>query len=215
MEASTTIQKMLAYNKIFVPNYQRAYSWEIEKDNSKSPKQVETFLNDLIDYKNSQIIKKEESEAPYYFGHFLFEQKGNNEFAIIDGQQRLTTIIVFLSSLFKNLGKLEPLTSENRRTYEDLVKQEFIYRFKTVDYDSQLLIDYVIDGTKTDKNGIETLSGYRIVDAFDYFENHFQDQDAEYLNQLLAIVKSASCTTHTVKKEAEAIQMFIFQNNRG
>ena len=26
---------------------------------------------------------------------------------------------------------------------------------------------------------------------------------------------NASCTTHIVKNEAEAIQMFIFQNNRG
>lgn len=36
MEASTTIKSMLAGNRIFVPSYQRAYSWdtEIEKSNS-------------------------------------------------------------------------------------------------------------------------------------------------------------------------------------
>lgn len=32
---------------------------------------------------------------------------------------------------------------------------------------------------------------------------------------MLETVQNASCTTHLVKDESEAIQMFIFQNNRG
>jgi hypothetical protein len=32
---------------------------------------------------------------------------------------------------------------------------------------------------------------------------------------MLNTVQNASCTTHPVKDESEAIQMFIFQNNRG
>jgi hypothetical protein len=33
--------------------------------------------------------------------------------------------------------------------------------------------------------------------------------------KMLETVQSASCTTHPVTDESEAIQMFIFQNNRG
>ena len=40
MEASTTIKQMLAGNKIFVPTYQRAYSWDTELEKANSPKQV-------------------------------------------------------------------------------------------------------------------------------------------------------------------------------
>ena len=39
--------------------------------------------------------------------------------------------------------------------------------------------------------------------------------DEESLHDILDAVVNATCTTHTVKDEAEAIQMFIFQNNRG
>jgi uncharacterized protein with ParB-like and HNH nuclease domain len=53
MEASTTINKMLAGNRIFVPTYQRAYSWDTEFDKSKTPKQVNVFLSDLEAYKSS------------------------------------------------------------------------------------------------------------------------------------------------------------------
>lgn len=42
MDASTTINQMLSGNKIFVPTYQRAYSWE--------DKQTKQFLVDLQDY---------------------------------------------------------------------------------------------------------------------------------------------------------------------
>jgi len=48
MEASTTIKQMLAGNKIFVPTYQRAYSWETGFEESKSSKQhTNVFLSDL------------------------------------------------------------------------------------------------------------------------------------------------------------------------
>jgi hypothetical protein len=47
MEASTTIKQMLAGNRIFVPTYQRAYSWDTEFERSKAPKQVNVFLSAL------------------------------------------------------------------------------------------------------------------------------------------------------------------------
>ncbi|MDO8896960.1 MAG: DUF262 domain-containing protein, partial [Bacteroidales bacterium] len=95
MEASTTINKMLAGNKIFVPTYQRAYSWETpSQDNSRNLKtHTDVFLQDLLDYNRSY------AKTPYYFGHFLFEEKGDSYFGVIDGQQRLTTIVIFLSAL--------------------------------------------------------------------------------------------------------------------
>ena len=53
MEASTTIKQMLAGNKIFVPTYQRAYSWDTELEKGNSPKQTNVFLSDLEDYNKS------------------------------------------------------------------------------------------------------------------------------------------------------------------
>ena len=69
MKASTSIKQMFAGNIFFVPNYQRAYSWDTEFESNKTPKQVNTFLSDLEDYNRSTTNSK------YYFGHFLFEKK--------------------------------------------------------------------------------------------------------------------------------------------
>ena len=64
MEASTTVKQMLLGNQIFVPTYQRAYSWDTEFEKSETPKQINVFLSDLEDYNRSKTLSK------YYFGHF-------------------------------------------------------------------------------------------------------------------------------------------------
>jgi len=211
MEASTTINKMLAGNKIFVPTYQRAYSWETpSQDNSRNLKtHTDVFLQDLLDYNRSY------AKTPYYFGHFLFEEKGDSYFGVIDGQQRLTTVVIFLSALYCKLKTFRALTEDEEVLYENMIKRKSNYIFSTVDYDNQLFKDYVIDLTKKNKNGLETESARRIVKAFDFFTSSFADKDGEFLTKMLKIVSEATCTTHPVRNESEAIQMFIFQNNRG
>lgn len=209
MEASTSIKQVLAGNRIFVPAYQRAYSWDTEFESSKTPKQVNTFLSDLEDYNRSTTKSK------YYFGHFLFEEKEANKFGVIDGQQRLTTIVIFLSALFKKLESIRSLTEDEEVTKEDMIIRKSVHRFETVDYDKQVFKDYIIDQTKKDKNGLETASAKRIVDAFDFFASHLEDKDEPYLVKMLDTVQNATCTTHQVTDESEAIQMFIFHNNRG
>jgi uncharacterized protein with ParB-like and HNH nuclease domain len=209
MEASTSIKQMLAGNRIFVPTYQRAYSWDTEFENSKAPKQINTFLSDLADYNRSTTKSK------YYFGHFLFEEKEPNKFGVIDGQQRMTTIVIFLSALFKKLESIRPLTEEEEISKEDMIIRKSVYRFETVDYDDRFFKDYVINQTKKDKNGLKTVSAKRIASAFDFFTSHLEDKDEIYLLKMLDTIQNSSCTTHPVKDESEAIQMFIFQNNRG
>jgi len=108
MQTPTTIAEIFRKGTVYVPSYQRAYSWDTEKEGSKS-KQVNTFLDDLEDY------IKNNPKLVYYFGHFLFEEKTDSTFGIIDGQQRLTTIVIFMSTLFNRLKEIRPLKKKNRK----------------------------------------------------------------------------------------------------
>lgn len=140
---------MLAGNKIFVPTYQRAYSWDTELEKANSPKQTNVFLSDLEDYNKSSTKSK------YYFGHFLFEEKDEKKFGIIDGQQRMTTIVIFLSALFSRLKQIRLLNETEQETFEDIIKRNSTYRFETVDYDDRFFKDCVIDQNKKGRNGIK------------------------------------------------------------
>ena len=195
-------------NKIIVPSYQRAYSWDTPIKSTDKNTQIDVFLSDLEEY------RKSDSKSPYYFGHFLFEEK-DQKFCVIDGQQRLTTIVIFLAALFNRLRSIRELSEEEQFCEEDMVRRDGIRRFSTVDYDNQLFVDYVIEQTKTDHHGLYTESARRIVRAFDFFKVQLSSQAEGYLTRMLSIISQSTCSTHPVQNESEAIQMFIFQNNRG
>jgi uncharacterized protein with ParB-like and HNH nuclease domain len=81
-----------------VPAYQRAYSWEAEPH-------LKQLLADLREQPNGRR---------YYFGHFLFEAAAKpersepNRYLVIDGQQRLTTVVIFFRALCDELAKRDP-----------------------------------------------------------------------------------------------------------
>lgn len=215
MKPSTTISEMLSGRSIVVPNYQRAYSWDTDKGADRSSKQVNTFLTDLQDYVGSC------SDTGYYIGHFLFEKLGDNKYAIVDGQQRLTTAVIFVAALYKRLlavrqvDTVEALGDDLSAIYSSIVKRGIQYPFSTVEYDKNMFRDYVIDQTTKDRNGLDTVSKERIADAFDYFTWRLSGMAEGELLPLLHAIAEASCSAHVVEKESDAVQMFIFQNNRG
>ncbi len=214
MDTSTTIKGMMAGNKIVVPDYQRAYSWDtpIEDGNTQNKDtQTDVFLSDLEEYKDSG------TKSPYHFGHFLFEKISNKDdkFHVIDGQQRLTTIVIFLSALFAQLKTIRDLSEYEEDCCDDMIKRRSTIRFQTVGYDNRLFVDYVIDQTKSDDNGLDTESKRRIASAFKFFKKRLSGKSEEYLTEMLDIISKSTCTTHQVQDESKSIQMFIFQNNRG
>lgn len=190
------------FDYIKVPDYQRAYSWE--------EKQIEQFLLDIKEYLDKDIN--------YYIGHFLFEKNKDNEKIgyVIDGQQRLTTIIIFLSSVFEKIEKLNngELASEELNIYKSIIEENGKIKFSTVDYDNKLFKERVIGREK----GIikpETQSQNRILDAVKYFNNKLKNETIENLTNMVKIIINASCTLNEVLNQSEAVQMFIYQNDRG
>ena len=190
MDTSTTIKGMMAGNKIVVPDYQRAYSWDtpIENENTQNKDtHTDVFLSDLEEHKDS------DTKNPYHFGHFLFEKsEKNEEFYVIDGQQRLTTIVIFLSALFAQLKTIRDLSEYEEDCYDDMVKRRSTIRFQTVGYDKQLFEDYVIDQSKSDDIGLDTESKRRIVSAFDFFKRRLSGKSEEYLTKMLDIISKST-----------------------
>ena len=99
MKQETTIQEIFSPADLAfrIPPYQRAYAWETEKDR----RQVCQILDDLKEHPQTGSERKS-----YFLGHFLFEREKaeGNEFFVIDGQQRLTTVVIFFHCLSLELG---------------------------------------------------------------------------------------------------------------
>lgn len=100
--------QMLSVANIFenvhyvVPIYQRNYAWE--KD------QIEQLLQDILDVTDD-----------YYLGNLIVNKSGNN-FEVIDGQQRLTTLYLMMLCLKKSVAE-DALTFEARDKSNDTFKK--------------------------------------------------------------------------------------------
>lgn len=214
MERQTTIKKLFHEDGIqfAIPAYQRAYSWELDKDR----KQIEQFIIDIID---------QNSKKKYFLGHFLFEKDENKEakFWVIDGQQRLTTVIIFFSCLItefenreKELGKLfdsEGNEIEVWRIKENYIKLGKNYKFETVSYDNPFFESFVYENNNKAIN--DTSSSRRISAAKGAFEDLFKKTELSVILNWKKIIDDAVITTFEIADKVQATQIFAFQNDRG
>ena len=105
------IQNIFSKGKFIVPNFQREYDWDEEN--------LSEFINDI---NNSE-------EANYFIGHMVFSGKSNgNEFTIIDGQQRITSIMIALCAIRDRFLELE------EKNMADAIHNKFIF---TVDLNNK------------------------------------------------------------------------------
>lgn len=173
--------------RIEVPSYQRAYSWE--------QKQLEQFIGDLIEMTSM-------NEKGYYFGHFIFENNNGN-YDIIDGQQRITTFILFLIAC-------ERKTNSNKFIH-------FIEKFSTVDYDDFLFTK--LKNSESIENIIEqkTLSISRIEFALKYFNKQFDTKKLilDSIEKYIEVLLDSHISTHITEDKAVAVQIFELHNSRG
>jgi len=119
----TNLEDLFVGNRVFqVPIYQRNYSWE--------KKQCEDLWDDSL-YLNP--------EKRHYFGTILLKAtdevktRGHTKFKVfelIDGQQRITTILILLNELINQLGKNDELKEDAEGFRESYLKSREIYKLE-------------------------------------------------------------------------------------
>lgn len=131
-------QVFLANRTLKIPYFQRAYVWREEN--------WEKFYNDIAEI---TLVVSEGGEPETYFMGSIILKKGNfsngQQFDVIDGQQRLTTIVLFMKALFLSLsrddffqrnflqqtitGEKKPILIPNhndRATYHQLIEEDML-----------------------------------------------------------------------------------------
>jgi uncharacterized protein with ParB-like and HNH nuclease domain len=103
-----TVSELREFN-FFVPSYQRGYRW--------GTNEVEDLLNDISEFIPRQVGDTDE-KTWYCLQPIVVKLLDNNQYEVIDGQQRLTTIYLilhFLNQRYTEENK-EPLFSLNYET---------------------------------------------------------------------------------------------------
>lgn len=93
-----------------VPDYQRRYSWKRE--------QLDALWGDLYEaYQNNHL-------ACYFLGSIVVVKNDNNVFELIDGQQRLTTLMIMVCVLLKTFPNLNCPNPDNPEDDSSLIDSE-------------------------------------------------------------------------------------------
>lgn len=218
MDNQTTIGRLFGEDMItfVIPSYQRAYSWKVGRDGKSG--QVDMYLND---------IKDQPRDSEYFLGHYLFEETSKNRYEVIDGQQRLTTTVIFMSCLVKelrerNIGTFEynNTTYATEQIYERYLQPRYgSQKFETVPEDTSVFNNLVIKcGSANDKKDTGRMSEQRIREAAIYFLENMKERTNEILYRWFSIIDNAIITTFLLSGDSAkltATQIFAFQNDRG
>ncbi len=188
-----------------VPEYQRAYAW--------GEQQLSDFIEDI----NNQKV-----DRSYFLGTVLFEEKGlegnYDVIDIVDGQQRITTIIIFMSVLIEKLRAMAETDDELEDIgllYETYVKHRKQYKLRALEEDNDFFHSYILSDING-KDFIRTPAQRRLYDAKKYLSKKLSTLSKEELETIKTkIDENSRILVYSVKDTAEATLIFETTNDRG
>ena len=164
-----TLTELYNLEKLKIPEYQRPYKW--------TEKNVNNLIDDIISNKN---------KSEYRLGTLVLHQKQkNDDYEIVDGQQRIITIALILFALNKNKEEL-------LRYWENLNK---LFENK--------LLEHKFDNPISQKN---IFKNYQLIKQR---INDFDEATVDFLLTKCTFVKIV------LNDVSEAFQFFDSQNSRG
>lgn len=200
-----------------IPKYQREYTW--------GTREWEALFDDLI-----------ENDDGYFLGSIICINSATDsinapKFEVVDGQQRLTTLSLFLSALYTTLNSNKELLDEDQQADILQLKRKIVLKKTQSDI---RVVPQVQGGNRDDYLGLLAKIGIipkrpmpnfaglrRIVKAYNYFLKRINatleetDDKVAGMFRILDKVNAAIMVMIEVSNHADAYTLFESLNNRG
>jgi len=204
-----SLEDLFAVNTFQIPQYQRAYSWEEDPH-------LEAFLEDL----RQQVTTQKKSPNKHYFlGTFLLHEEetgaGGKVVNIVDGQQRMTTSVVFIATALAlhtrgtiSFANEKPALLRRNFVHDEVTESQ---KFHTIKEDDPFFQSTILGFTAATCK-LDSPSSRRLKSAADYFAKHVAPDEWE---ALIYALKTAKVMVYAVGSAEDATQIFELQNDRG
>ena len=194
-----TISELFNTRTIFnIPEYQRAYAWEEQ--------QLKDFVEDL---ENQRL------DRDYFFGTILFEEQLSNDrfeiIDIVDGQQRITTIIIFMKLL---LAQQKEVGNHVEMLEDTYIQSYGRYRLQVLETDNDFFRSYILEDAQPNDSQVHTPSQNRLRAAKDYL-NELLGKRIDKVEEFIAKIEKMKVLTYSVEDGSEAALIFETTNDRG
>jgi hypothetical protein len=203
-----SLENIFAINVFRIPQYQRAYSWEVDP-------QLEAFLEDLRQQVSTQ---KKSPNKQYFLGTFLLHEEdiggGRTVVNIVDGQQRMTTSVVFIATALALAAKGKISLANEKPA---LLKRSFVFdeaaecqKFHTIEEDDPFFQSAIL-GFSAATSGQDSPSSRRLNAAAEFFTKAVAREEWD---SLVHALKTAKVMVYAVDSAEDATQIFELQNER-
>lgn len=201
-----------------IPDYQRPYAWE--------ETQCQTLWDDIFSFAfPDNNCDKFDSNEEYFLGSIVTFENDNNKKEVIDGQQRLTTLMLLLRAFYAKFGNMqdEKSKSTQKRISQCLWKtNEFgeanlnvlkIDSEVATDNDKDEFLDILKTGNVSKEQKSNYAKNYRFFqEKIDSFLNEYPSYFAYLPARILG-----NCILLPVEAESQdtALRIFSTLNDRG
>ena len=200
-----TLPEIFEGSYFYIPDYQRGYAWD--------EKQIDELLKD-IDH-----LLLDNSAVRHYTGTLVLSQskKQVNQYNIVDGQQRLTTLVIFFKciSLFADKGEKESISTKYLKR-GDLGNDQFVLK---LNLDTNKFFEKVILSDRNLENCPITLESHeRLLNAHDLIHKWLSQKTSSgvLITQILNVLEDRlGFLVYSPIEDAETGIMFEVINNRG
>lgn len=217
-----TIYDLLSDKKadFLIPDYQRPYAWDDD--------QCQTLWDDIFTFSfpNNDYSQFDNNDE-YFLGSIVTFRNENGKLEVIDGQQRLTTLMLLLRAFYDKFANMQDSNStETRKNIERCIWRPHPTELYGVDKDT-LKIDSEV-ATDNDKEEFLQLLKTGVVPSgskSQYVQNYifFQQKISEFLNAYPVYIAHLptrileNCILLPIEAESQdtALRIFSTLNDRG
>lgn len=206
-------------NKLFrIPEYQRHYSWQKKQRDElfrdiKKIKSVEGRSEEKTHFMATIVCLKTKDKEPVGSDTFYV-------YDVVDGQQRITTLIVLLKSISIKLRK-EAQKSDHIKLDEAnkidriLVKDDARLIILQSNHDNRLILrNYLQNGSHSDDKSIKTIADRNMIQAIKECER-FVNSDSDIVKLLAVIKNNLYFIFHSLEDKGSVYTIFEVLNSRG
>lgn len=219
--------KLFTENLFRIPDYQRGYSW--------TEKQLKDFWNDIDQLEEGKnhytgVITLETVSFPLYQRWdddlWIIESKRYTPYYVVDGQQRLTTVIILLQVILEKISEHETLNYSSKAD----IRKKFIFESKDSGISRSYLFGYEKDNPsyeflKTDifleqsdahSTSEQTIYTHNLSYAKQFFMDRLSSSNISSLETVFTrVTQNLLFNIYTISEDIDVCVAFETMNNRG
>ena len=210
-----------------IPDFQRGYSWE--------ESQLDDFWEDIILLKNGrthytglitveQLLKENVSEIEKWKEDLWLFDAGQKAYHVIDGQQRLTTMIILIKVILDTLDDNESISFKKKKDWvkkflyvEHGLYTSFIFGYEKDNPSDEYYRTNILGQTSSSSDKYpETLYTNNLHNALIYFKDKVREIGSEKKQEVFTkVVNRLKFNFYEIDNDLDVYVTFETMNNRG